>query len=124
MPLAAVLTAATVHDQWTLAETLDSTEMRASRLPRGPAHPWLDKGYCFSDCEAVARARHIVPHIRRKGEQPLVGRVHGKPTRSVVERTGSWCSPFRALLVRSEVKAANYLGLFHLACALIVLQHS
>jgi len=34
-----------------------------------------------------------------------------------VERTGSWCNRFRALRVRWEVKAANDLALFHLACA-------
>lgn len=124
MPLAAVLSAANVHDKWTLAETLDSTVLRAGRWPRRPEHLCLDKGYFFPDCEAIVRDRHIVPHIRRKGEQSLVGRVHGKPRRWVVERTGSWCNRFRSLLVRWEVKAVNYLALFHLACALIVLQHS
>jgi hypothetical protein len=48
----------------------------------------------------------------------------GRPRRWVVERTGSWCNRFRALLVRWEVKAVNYLALFHLACAVIALQHS
>jgi putative transposase len=124
VPLAAVLSAANVHDKWTLAETLDSVVLRAGPWPRRPAHLCLDKGYFFRDCEAIVRARHIVPHICPKGEPPLLGRVHGTPRRWVVERTGSWCNRFRALLVRWEVKAVNYLALFHLACALITLQHS
>jgi putative transposase len=130
VPLAAVLSAANVHDnanvhdKWTLAETLDSVVLRAGPWPRRPEHLCLDKGYCFRDCDAIVRARHIVPHIRRKGEPPLLGRVHGTPRRWVVERTGSWCNRFRALLIRWEVQAVNYLALFHLACALITLQHS
>jgi hypothetical protein len=113
-----------VHDKWTLAETLDRVMLRAGPWPRRPKHVCLDKGYDFQDCEAIVRVRHIVPHIRRKGEPPLLGRVHGKPRRWVIERTASWCNRFHALLVRWEVKASNYLALFHLACALITLQHS
>ena len=124
VPLAAVVGAANVHDKWSLAETLDSVVLRAPRGPRRPTHVCLDKGYDFRDCEAAVRARRIVPHIRRKSEPPLTGRVHGKPRRWVVERTGSWCNRYRALLVRWERKASNYLALFHLACALIALQHS
>jgi hypothetical protein len=69
-------------------------------------------------------ARHIVAHIRRKGEPPLVGRVHGRPRRWVVERTNSWHNRYRALLIRWERKASNYLALVHLTCALIALKQS
>jgi hypothetical protein len=59
--------------------------------------------------------RHIVPHIRRRGEQPMLGCVRGKPRRWVVERTISWQNRFRSLLIRWERKASNYLALVHLA---------
>ncbi len=124
MPLAAVVGAANVHDKQSLAETLDSVLLTGPRGPRRPEHLCLDKGYDFRDCEATVRARRIVPHIRRKGEPPLVGRVHGRPRRWVVERTGSWHNRYRALLIRWERKAVNYLALFHLACALITLQQT
>jgi len=124
VPRAAVLGPANVHDKWTLAEALDSVVLRAGPWPRRPHRLCLDKGYFLRDCEEVVRARGIVPHTRRKGEAPLVGRVHGNPRRWVGERTGSWCNRYRALLVRWEVKASNYLALFHLACALIALHHS
>ena len=124
VPLAAVLSPANVHDKWTLAETLDSVVLHAPRGPRRPRHLCLDKGYFFRDCDAIVRSRGITPHIRRKGEPPLLGRVRGRPRRWVVERSASWCNRYRALLVRWERKAVNYLALFHLACALIALQHS
>jgi putative transposase len=124
VPLAAVLSGANVHDKWTLAETLDAVVLRAGPHPRRPARCCLDKGYAFRDCAAALAARHIVAHIRQKGEPPLVGRVHGRPRRWVVERTNSWHNRYRALLIRWERKAANYLALVHLACALIALQQS
>ena len=40
--------------------------------------------------------------------------------RWVVERTNSWHNRFRKLKVRYEQRAANYLGLLHYACFLIV----
>ena len=129
MPLAATVSAAHVHDKWSLAETLDSVVLHAPRGPRRPAHLCLDRGYDYADCWRAVRQRRIVPHIRRKrkrGEPPLlVGPLHrGRPRRWVVERTGSWQNRYRALLIRWERKAANYLALVHLACALIALQQS
>ena len=89
IPLAVTLSGANVHDKWMLAPTLDAVGIRAPRGPRRPVHLCLDKGYNFRDCEEIVRCRRIVPHIRQKGEQPLLGRVRGKPRRWVVERTGS-----------------------------------
>ena len=39
--------------------------------------------------------------------------------RWVVERTLAWLSKCRAVLVRYDKKAANYLGVLQLACALL-----
>jgi hypothetical protein len=72
--------------------------------------------------DAARAARHIVAHIRQKGEPPLVGRVPGRPRRWVVERTNSRHNRYRALLIRWERKAQNYLALVHLACACIALR--
>lgn len=118
-----------MHDKWSLASTLDAVVIRAPRGPRRPEHLCLDKGYDFRDCEAAVRQRRIVPHIRRKrrrGEPPLMlGPLHrGRPRRWVVERTGSWHNRFRALLIRWERKAENYLALLHLACGLIAFQQT
>ena len=97
---AVVLGPANVHDQWRLAPTLDVVVQRAGSHARRPGHCCLDKGYAFRDCAAALATRHIVAHIRQKGEPPLVGRVHTRPRRWVVERTNSWHHRFRALLIR------------------------
>ena len=119
MPLALTITGANVHDKWGLAPTLDAVVLRGPRGPRRPKNLCLDKGYDYRDIEREVRRRRIKPHIRRRGESPLLGCVRGKPRRWVVERTNSWHNQFRALLVRWERKACHYAGLCELACALI-----
>jgi len=119
VPLALVVTAANVHDKWLIGRALDAVVVRGPRGPRRPKNLCLDKGYDYVDTEAEVLLRRIEPHIRRRGERPLVGRVHGVPRRWVVERTNSWHNQFRALLIRWERSADNYLGLCELACALI-----
>ena len=87
VPLAVLITAANVHDKWMVASMLDAVVIRAPRGPRRPRHLCLDKGYDYQNAEAAVRVRGITPHIRRRGEQPLIGCVRGKPRRWVVERT-------------------------------------
>jgi putative transposase len=120
--LAATISGANVHDKWMLAETLDAVVVRAPRGPRRPRNLCLDKGYDYRDTEAAVRRRRIRPHIRRRGENALLGCARGKPRRWVVERTNSWHNRFRALLIRWERKSDNYLGMLHLACGLIALR--
>ena len=65
-------------------------------------------------------ARHgYRPHIRRIGEEKLdgSGRKRYPARRWVVERTLAWLSKCRAVLVRYDKKASNYIGLLQLACA-------
>ena len=124
VPLSVVITAANVHDKWMVAEVLDAIVLRAPRGPRRPRHLCLDKGYDYADAEAAVRCRRIVPHIRRRGEQPLVGCALGKPRRWVVERTISWHNRYRGLLVRWERIAANYLAMLQLASGLIAYQQA
>lgn len=124
VPISILLSAVNLHDKWSLEGTLDGVVRKAGRGVRRVQHCCLDKGYAFRDCEAIVRERHIIPHIRQKGEAPLVGRVHGRARRWVVQRTNSWHNRFRALLIRWEVKAKNYLALVYLASALIAHQQS
>lgn len=124
VPLSALITGANVHDKRKVADVLDAIALRAPRGPRRPEHLCLDKGYDFPDIETAVRQRGIRPHIRRRGEQPLLGCVNGKPRRWVVERTGSWINRFRALLIRWERIGANYLALLQLACGLIAFQQA
>ncbi len=124
VPLAVLITGANVHDKWMVALILDAVVIRAPRGPRRPRHLCLDKGYDYQDAAAAVRVRGITPHIRRRGEQPMVGCVRGKPRRWVVERTNSWHNRFRGLLIRWERNAANYLAMVQLACGLIAFQQA
>jgi transposase len=59
------------------------------------------------------------PHIQLiRDLRPPRKKCH-KPRRWVGERTLAWLSKCRAILVRWDKKACNYLGLLKLACALI-----
>ena len=124
VPLSVLITGANVHDKWLVANALDAVVLKSPRGPRRPRHLCLDKGYDYADSEAAVRSRGIIPHIRRRGETPMLGCVRGKPRRWVVERTNSWHNRFRGLLVRWERLSENYLAMLQLASALIAYQAS
>ena len=112
VPISALITGANVHDKWMVAQVLDAVPLRTSRGPRRPKHLCLDKGYDYADVEAAVRKRKIIPHIRRRGEQALVGCTKGKPRRWVVERTIAWINRCRRL-------AKDYENLNRMALAFI-----
>ena len=89
--------------------------------PEGTQNLCLDKGYDNPTGHGTVAAFRYCPHIRRIGEEKLDRR--GEKTfparRWVVERTLSWLSKCRGILVRYDKKPTNYLGLLQLACALI-----
>jgi len=124
VPLGVTLTGANVHDKWMVGATLDTVPLCDARGIMRPRNICLDKGYDYKEPEAESRERRVRPHIRRRGEPPLLGCVRGVPRRWVVERTNSWHNRFRALLVRWERKASNYLALVLLACSLIAIQQA
>ncbi|MDF3065795.1 MAG: Transposase [Polyangiaceae bacterium] len=114
VPIAALISGANVPDAAMISEVLDAVVMRGPRGPRRPEHLCLDKGYDYPHVAPAIRLRGIRPHIRRRGEQPLIGKVRGKARRWVVERTNSWHNRFRGLLVRWERRGAHYLALLQL----------
>ena len=73
------------------------------------------------DCDATARVFSYEPHVRPIGEEAKAakGKAKHKPRRWVVERTASWLNRCRAILIRWDKKAQNYLGMIQLACALL-----
>jgi putative transposase len=81
----------------------------------------LDAGYDHEMVrelgEVFGYTLHIVPRDKEARE---LKRLAGKKARRwVVERSHSWFNRFRALLIRWEKKAENYLAELHLACAFI-----
>ncbi len=121
-PLAVVIAGANVRDDKLLARTLDAVVLkRPEPTEEASQHLCLDKGYDNKGSREVAEERGYVPHIRRIGEEKLdEAREKRHPARRwVVERTLAWLSKCRALLVRYDKKASNYLGMIKVACILI-----
>lgn len=120
-PLGVVIAAANVNDTKLLAETIEAIVIPRPDPETFPQNLCLDKGYDNpTGRTATANARYV-PHIRRIGEEKLDGwglKTH-PARRWVVERTIAWLQKCRALLIRYDKKAINYLGLIQLACALL-----
>lgn len=121
-PLAVVVAGANRNDCKLLAQTIDAIVVpRPPPTVANPQHLCLDKGYDNPTGRTAVAERRYVPHIRRIGEEKLnpTGEKTYPARRWVVERTLAWLAKCRAILVRYDKKASNYLALLKLACALI-----
>jgi len=120
--LSVAVAGANMHDTRPLRVTLVTVVVERSRpTAEAPQHLCLDKGYDNPTGREAATKHDYVPHIRRIGEEKMdtTGEKRYPARRWAVERTLAWLSKCRAILVRYERKAANYLGLLQLACALL-----
>ena len=117
-PLSVAVAGANVHDTKLLRPTLESIVVAR---PEGTQNLCLDKGYDNPTGHGTVAAFQYCPHIRRIGEEKLDrwGEQTFPARRWVVERTLGWLSKCRAILVRYDKKASNYVGLIQLACALL-----
>jgi putative transposase len=121
-PLSVVVVGANVRDDKLLGATLDAIVVeRPEPSEEAPQHLCLDKGYDNRPTRELVQERGYVPHIRRIGEEKKdeAGEKRYPARRWVVERTLGWLSKCRAVLVRYEKKASNYLGLIKVACILL-----
>ena len=110
------------NDHLLLAGTIDAIVVeRPLPTPKNPQNLCLDKGYDNQASRAVVEAAGYQEHIRRIGEEKLdeEGKKRYPARRWVVERTLAWLNKCRAILIRWNRKACNYLGLIKIACALI-----
>jgi len=117
-----VIAGANVPDAQLLEATIESVVVeRPMPTQENPQHLSLDKGYDNPTGEKAATEAGYVPHIRRIGEEKKdeSGQKKHPARRWVVERTLSWLSRWRGILIRWEKKAENYLASLKLACALI-----
>jgi putative transposase len=124
-PLGIAIAGANIHDTKLLAKTLAAIVVeRPEPTAEAPQHLCLDKGYDNPTGHQAAAEYHYTPHIRRIGEEKFDERRRKRyPARRwVVERTLAWLSKCRALLVRYDKHASNFLGLLQLACALLWLR--
>lgn len=121
-PLSIVVAGANVHDTKLLPATLDAIVItRPDPTEEKPQHLCLDKGYDNPTGHQAVSEHRFQAHIRRIGEEKLdpSGQKRYPARRWVVERTLAWLSKCRAILVRYDKKAINFLGLLQLACALL-----
>jgi putative transposase len=121
-PLSVVVAGANVRDDKLLARTLDAVVVkRPEPTDEAPQHLCLDKGFDNKATKTIVEERTYVTHVRRIGEEKLddKGEKRYPARRWVVERTLGWLSKCRAILVRYEKRASNYLGLIKVACILL-----
>ena len=119
-PLAITIAGANVPDAKLLAKTLEAIVLEPPEPePEYAQHLCLDKAYDNDDGYGACVDFEYVPHIALiRDERPARAKRH-PARRWVVERTLAWLSKCRGILIRWEKKAANYLGLLKLACALL-----
>ena len=119
-PLAVVIAGANIPDAQLLAATIDAMVVeRPEPEPDWPQNLCLDKGYDNETGWGVIVDYDYEPHIQLIRDLRPPTKKRYKPRRWVVERTLAWLSGCRAILVRWDKKAANYLGMLKLACALL-----
>lgn len=120
-PLGVTIAGANVHDTKLLKETIEAMIVeRPEPTDQQPQHLCLDAGYDNPTGRQAVADHGYVGHIRPiRDEKPVrSGPKKHKPRRWVVERTMGWLSKCRAILVRYDKNAFNYLGLIQLACGL------
>jgi len=120
-PLSVVVAPANRHDAKLLAATIEAVVVARPTTAEVQQHLCLDKGYDNPSGKTAATEGGYVAHIRPIGEEadPSTRHPEAKPRRWVVERTIGWLNKCRALLVRYNKHARNYLGLIQLACCLL-----
>jgi len=120
-PLAVVVAGANVPDAYLLAATIEAVVLERPPAEAGwsAQHLCLDRGYDTPIGWRVCLEHGYVPHIARIRDARPSGPKGHRARRWVVERSLAWLSKCRALLIRWDKKASNYLGLLKLACALL-----
>jgi putative transposase len=120
-PLGVVIDGANVPDMKLLEATIEAVVVERPDVEEVEQHLSLDKGYDNPTGHEVAAKHKYVAHIRPIREDRRESRRPGrrKPRRWVVERTLAWLSKCRAILIRYDKHAVNYLGLIQLACGLL-----
>jgi len=125
VPVSVTIDGANRHDMKLVKATLEGIVVeRSTRDENAEQGMCMDKGYDFDEVRELVKVFGFTAHIRSRGEEVEAYRAEaGKRARRwVVERTHSWLNRFRRILIRWEKKAANYLAMLHLACAIITYQ--
>lgn len=118
LPVGLVVTGANRNDITQVEAVLDARPVVSFEADQ---HLCADKGYDSNQARSALSAAGFVTHILSRGQERAALAMPGyRARRWVVEAAHSWLNRFRRLLVRWEKKGANYLGMLHAACAVIV----
>lgn len=125
VPLSLAVTGANVHDQKGLKALLDGIAIwRPWPRKYKPQTLCLDKGYDSAACREEIAGRGYRDGTKSRGTERKEKRLNPakQARRWVVERTHSWLTNWRKILVRYERKAANYLAMLHIVAAICSLR--
>lgn len=125
VPIGVAVGGANMHDQRFVGATLDHAEaMVGNDCQPNEQHLCADKGYDADHIRETMQLRHYIAHIRSRGEEADALDAGKKARRWVVERTHGWLNRFRAILIRWEKKAENFLGSLEMVCAYFTLSQT
>ena len=116
------MTGANRHDVSQIAAVLDGIVVQRPEPPeRRHKHLCADAGYTGAPARRIIEEHGYIPHIRGRGAEVAEKRRHPtkRARRWIVEVAHSWFNRFRKLLVRYEKLERSFLGLNHLAAAII-----
>ena len=122
VPLSIIVTAANRNDVTQVAAVLEAIVVkRPAPSERRNKHLCADAGYTGAPALAVIEKHDYIPHVKGRGQEAKEKRRDpGKRARRwIVEVAHSWFNRFRKLLVRYEKLERSFLGLNHLAAAII-----
>lgn len=122
VPLSIIVTGANRHDVSQVSAVLEAIVVTRPNPPfRRSKHLCADAGYVGAPARKVMVAHGYIPHVVGRGQEARAKRKHpGKRARRwIVEVAHSWFNRFRKLLVRYEKLEHSFLGLNHLAAAII-----
>jgi len=122
VPLSIIVTGANRHDVSQLAAVLDGIVVPRPAPPeRRSQHLCADAGYPGTPALYLIEEHDHIPHVKGRGEENAEKRQD--PTKQarrwIVEVAHSWFNRFCKLLVRYEKLERSFLGLNHLAAAII-----
>lgn len=127
MPVGAVIDGANRNDFKLTRQTIESIPVeRPEPAEDDEQGMCMDKGYDYDAVRDTLAEFGFTAHIRARGAeaQDIKRKARYKARRWVVERAHSWLNRFRAILIRWNKKAENYLALLHLAFAIIAYRAS
>ena len=122
VPLSLIVTGANRHDVSQIAVVLDAIVVQRPTPPeRRSKHLCADAGYTGASALRTIEAHGYIAHVKGRGQEAKEKRRDPtkRARRWIVEVAHSWFNRFRKLLVRYEKLERSFLGLNHLAAAII-----